>query len=190
MVKTIEIGKIQFKELAAAVKDLNACELLTPKIVTVGKSKQEIVDDFIKGVLSIPDDDQGNWKGPESVAVYYQKITVAEVVEKTPEKSKATKEPKAPKPAKEPKAPKPAKEPKAPKPAKKNRLEVTGETILSSLNTSGVEVAAIVKAADEAYAKEGGKSNEKESKWATNVALSVLKGFGAIRLDDGKVCIK
>ena len=181
MVKTIEIGKIQFKELAAAVKDLNACELLTPKIVTVGKSKQEIVDDFIKGVLSIPDDDQGNWKGPESVAVYYQKITVAEVVEKTPEKSKATKEPKAPKPAKEP---------KAPKPAKKNRLEVTGETILSSLNTSGVEVAAIVKAADEAYAKEGGKSNEKESKWATNVALSVLKGFGAIRLDDGKVCIK
>ena len=180
MVKTIEMEKIKFKELALAVKQLNECDLLKSKINTVGKSKEEIVNLFIDGVQSIPDDAEGNWNGPEAAALYYQSIVVPEEVADNPKKEKG--EPKA--------AKKKSGAPKAEKAAKKNRIEATGECLFACLGSGSANVDDVATAANAFYAKEGGKANEKEAKWALNVALSVLKGFGAISVADGVITKK
>lgn len=182
MVKTIEIEKIKFKELAAAIKVLNDSGKMDPKIPTVAKSKDELVQLFVDGVQAIPDDANGDWTGPAPAAVYYQKITIAEEVSVPPKAEKAIKEPKALKEKKE----KVVKEPKEKVPGKKSRLEVTGESLKGQLeDDDSIPVSDAVAAADKAYALETGKANEKEAKWAMNVTLSVLKGFGTITVADG-----
>lgn len=108
-VKTIELAKINFKELAAAIKVLNDSGELKEKINTVGTAKDKLVAAFIDGVQSIPDDKNGDWTGPEAAAVYYQKIVIPEEEAEVPPKAKAEK-------AKDPKAKAPkAKAPKADK---------------------------------------------------------------------------
>lgn len=179
MVKTIEQEKIKFKELALAVKFLNTCDLLKNKINTVGKSKEEIVALFIDGVQSIPDDAEGNWNGPEEAALYYQSIVVPDEVPVKEEKKTAA-----------PKAEKKKAAPKAEKGAKKNRIEATGECLFACLGSGSVSVDDAVVAANTFYSKEGGKGNEKEAKWALNVALSALKGFGVISVADGMITKK
>jgi len=42
----------------------------------------------------------------------------------------------------------------------------------------------LIKKADQKYSSEGGSSNEKESRWATNVALQVLTAYGAVQESD------
>lgn len=97
-VKTIELAKINFKELAAAIKELNDSGKLKERINTVGTSKDKLVKAFIDGVQSIPDDKEGDWMGPEPVAAYYQKITLAEEEAlPDPKKEKAVKADEAPK---------------------------------------------------------------------------------------------
>jgi len=97
-VKTIELARINFKELAAAIKVLNDSGELKEKINTVGTAKDKLVAAFIDGVQSIPDDKNGDWTGPEAAAAYYQKIVVPEEeAEVPPKEAKAGKAPKAPK---------------------------------------------------------------------------------------------
>lgn len=72
--KLIEMGDIKFKELASEIKRLNDSGLVEQKINAVGKTKEELVDLFVKAVQAIPDDADGNWAGPEETAKYYMTL--------------------------------------------------------------------------------------------------------------------
>uniref|UniRef100_A0A6M3LV04 Uncharacterized protein n=1 Tax=viral metagenome TaxID=1070528 RepID=A0A6M3LV04_9ZZZZ len=93
----VKMEEIKFKELAAAVKILNDSKLLEKPIATVGTTKEAIVNDFIKAVQLIPDDEDGNWTGPVEVANYYTSILVVPPPEETKGKTKEEKAPKVPK---------------------------------------------------------------------------------------------
>lgn len=113
------VPDVKFKELAAAVKLLNDSGLLEKPILTVGVSKEVIIEEFLKGVLSVPDDADGNWTGPKEVAEYYEKIVLPDpkVVEEEKKMAKKEKAPKEPKEKKE-------KVPKAPKEKTKSSTEI------------------------------------------------------------------
>lgn len=87
----VKMEEIKFKELAAAVKLLNdsGCLKDDGKVVTVGQTKDKIVADFVKAVQSVSDDAEGNWKGPEAVADYYNKIVQPEPEPEPKAKAKA-----------------------------------------------------------------------------------------------------
>jgi hypothetical protein len=73
--KLIEMGEIKFKELSANIKILNDSGFIDDKkINAVGKTKEELVDLFVKAVQGIPDDKNGDWPGPEAVALYYMSL--------------------------------------------------------------------------------------------------------------------
>jgi hypothetical protein len=69
-----DLGEIKFKELAVEMKRLNDSGLIAEKINAVGKTKEELVDLFVKAVQAIPDDENGNWTGPAETAEYYMSI--------------------------------------------------------------------------------------------------------------------
>jgi hypothetical protein len=88
----VDVKEIKFKELAAAVKVLNDSGLLVKTIATVGVTKEAIVKAFVEGVQSVPDDQDGNWTGPEEVADYYSKIVIPDPGIETGKKEKVPKE--------------------------------------------------------------------------------------------------
>lgn len=86
---TIDLKEIKFKELSAAVKALNESGCLEEKILTVGVSKEALVEKFLAAIEGIPDNDKGEWTGPEVAGNYYNKIVIAEndIVDAINEKS-------------------------------------------------------------------------------------------------------
>jgi len=125
----VDVKEIKFKELAAAVKVLNDSGLLIKTIATVGVTKEVIVKAFVEGVQSIPDDQDGNWTGPEDVADYYSKIVLPDP-ETEPGKKKE-KEPKAQKEKKE-------KVPKEKGEKSKSSLEVMKELIANKASDAEI----------------------------------------------------
>ena len=168
MVKTIEIEKIKFKELATAIKVLNESGLLEEKIATVGKSKDELVKLFIGAVQAVPDDAEGNWTGPAAVAEYYQSIVVTDAVEAPEEKQKKEKAPKE-------------KKEKAPK-EEKGRLDMTLQAIKDKGNEpfKREDIANIASAAYEAL---GGRNNPTEANWKVTVVTKILLYFDVLQED-------
>lgn len=75
---TIDLKEIKFKELSAAVKALNESGCLEEKILTVGVSKEALVEKFLAAVEGIPDNNKDEWTGPKEAGEYYNKIVVIE----------------------------------------------------------------------------------------------------------------
>lgn len=75
---TIDLKEIKFKELSAAVKALNESGCLEEKILTAGVSKEALVEKFLAAVEGIPDNDKGEWTGPEAAGDYYNRIVITE----------------------------------------------------------------------------------------------------------------
>jgi hypothetical protein len=91
--KLIEMGEIKFKELAANIKVLNDSGMISEKINAIGKTKGELVDLFVDRVQGIPDDENGNWTGPEEVAAYYMTLLSPETKDKSEAKAAKTLKP-------------------------------------------------------------------------------------------------
>ena len=98
---TIDLKEIKFKELSAAVVALNNSECFKgkEKIATVGVSKIALVEAFLAAVENVPDNEKGEWTGPQVAGDYYNKIVVVEdpgaiveVVEKDVESENETEE--------------------------------------------------------------------------------------------------
>jgi hypothetical protein len=85
MAKTIELEKIKFKELAAAIKAINDSGVIENKIMTIGKTKEDLVKTFIDTIQSIPDGEDGSWTGPEAAGEYYNKIVSVDPPKKATE---------------------------------------------------------------------------------------------------------
>lgn len=77
---TIDLKEIKFKELSAAVVALNNSECFKgkEKIATVGVSKIALVEAFLAAVENVPDNEKGEWTGPQVAGDYYNKIVVVE----------------------------------------------------------------------------------------------------------------
>ncbi|MDD5053497.1 MAG: hypothetical protein PHO27_12250 [Sulfuricurvum sp.] len=89
--KLVDMKEIRFKDLAVEVKRLNDSGILADKIPgLVGKSKEEVVDLFVKAVQSIPDDENGNWTGPKETGTYYMSLLVAEEKKDVPVSKEST----------------------------------------------------------------------------------------------------
>jgi len=146
------VPDVKFKELAAAVKLLNDSGLLEKPILTVGVSKEVIINEFLKGVLAVPDDKEGNWTGPKEVAEYYEKIVLPDPKVVEEEKKMADKKEKKEKAPKVPKEKKEKKE-KAPKEKVKSSVEVMKDL----LNEKATD-AAILKVFTEKLTKKDPKA--------------------------------
>lgn len=105
----VNLDKVNFKELSEKINLLNESGLLAKKMGKIGKTKEQLVEEFVAAVNGIPDDKEtGEWTGPLEVAEYYNTITETvqeekpkpEKVEKPPKEKKAPKEKKE-KPKKE-----------------------------------------------------------------------------------------
>ena len=99
--------EVNFKDLRAAVVDLNKSGLIKKQIVLVGVAKEKIYEDFMAAMDKIEDDPETKEfpKGAEIALAYFNKMVDEEKKEKTEMVEKA----KPAKPAKE----KPAKAAKA-----------------------------------------------------------------------------
>ncbi len=106
--------EVNFKDLRAAVVDLNKSGLIKKQVVLVGVAKEKIYEDFMAAMDKIEDDPETKEfpKGAEVALAYFNKMVDEEKKEKTEtvEKAKPAK-PTKEKPAKAAKA-------KAEKPAK------------------------------------------------------------------------
>ena len=101
--------EVNFKDLRAAVVDLNKSGLIKKQIVLVGVAKEKIYEDFMAAMDKIEDDPETKEfpKGAEIALAYFNKMVDEEKKEKTEMVEKA----KPAKPAKE-KKDKPKKEKK------------------------------------------------------------------------------
>ena len=112
--------EVNFKDLRAAVVDLNKSGLIKKQVVLVGVAKEKIYEDFMAAMDKIEDDPETKEfpKGAEIALAYFNKMVDEEKKEKTETVEKA----KPAKPAKE-KPAKAAKEKpeKAEKPAKEKK---------------------------------------------------------------------
>jgi hypothetical protein len=99
--------EVNFKDLRAAVVDLNKSGLIKKQVVLVGVAKEKIYEDFMAAMDKIEDDPETKEfpKGAEIALAYFNKMVDEEKKEKTEMVEKA----KPAKPAKE-KKDKPAKE--------------------------------------------------------------------------------
>ena len=123
--------EVNFKDLRAAVVDLNKSGLIKKQIGLVAVAKEKIYEDFMAAMDKIDDDPETNEfpKGAEVALAYFNKMVDAEKAEKKtvvekekpakPAKPAKEKDEKAPKAKAAEKAEKPAKDKKAEKPAKK-----------------------------------------------------------------------
>jgi outer membrane biosynthesis protein TonB len=112
--------EVNFKDLRAAVVDLNKSGLIKKQVVLVGVAKEKIYEDFMAAMDKIEDDPETKEfpKGAEIALAYFNKMVDEEKKDKkaTVEKAKPAK-PAKEKPAKAAKA----KTEKAEKPAKEKR---------------------------------------------------------------------
>jgi len=120
--------EVNFKDLRAAVVDLNKSGLIKKQVTLVGVAKEKIYEDFMAAMDKIEDDPETNEfpKGAEVALAYFNKMVDEEKKDKveTVEKEKPAKPEKAAKtkPAKE-KTEKPAKTEKKEKTEKKPKKE-------------------------------------------------------------------
>jgi hypothetical protein len=82
---------------------------------------------------------------------------------------------------------KPTKNPKATPPATESKITRIAAATLVIKDKKGISIQEWVEQADEMYAKEGGKSNIKESKYAVNVTIKVLEAYGIIQVEENNV---
>lgn len=130
--------EVNFKDLRAAVVDLNKSGLIKKQVVLVGVAKEKIYEDFMAAMDKIEDDPETKEfpKGAEVALAYFNKMVDEEKKEKTemvekakpakpakekPAKAAKAKTEKAEKPAKE-KKDKPKKEKKEAGPSRKLKL--------------------------------------------------------------------
>ena len=122
--------EVNFKDLRAAVVDLNKSGLIKKQVVLVGVAKEKIYEDFMAAMDKIENDPETKEfpKGAEIALAYFNKMVdeekkdKAETVEKEkPAKAAKEKPEKAEKPAKE-KKDKPKKEKKEAGPSRKLTL--------------------------------------------------------------------
>jgi len=108
--------EVNFKDLRAAVVDLNKSGLIKKQVVLVGVAKEKIYEDFMAAMDKIEDDPETKEfpKGAEIALAYFNKMVDEEKKEKTEMVEKA----KPAKPAKE-KKDKPKKEKKEAGPSRK-----------------------------------------------------------------------
>lgn len=66
------------------------------------------------------------------------------------------------------------------------RIQAVGAVLTDASNKNGLTREDMVKNSDVAYAAAGGKSNEKEAKWAVKVTLDVLGAVNLLKESDGK----
>jgi|GEM_PF-3010210 len=111
--------EVNFKDLRAAVVDLNKSGLIKKQVVLVGVAKEKIYEDFMAAMDKIEDDPETKEfpKGAEIALAYFNKMVDEEKKEKTETVEKA----KPAKPAKE-KKDKPKKEKKEAGPSRKLKL--------------------------------------------------------------------
>jgi len=111
--------EVNFKDLRAAVVDLNKSGLIKKQVVLVGVAKEKIYEDFMAAMDKIEDDPETKEfpKGAEVALAYFNKMVDEEKKEKTEMVEKA----KPAKPAKE-KKDKPKKEKKEAGPSRKLKL--------------------------------------------------------------------
>jgi len=111
--------EVNFKDLRAAVVDLNKSGLIKKQVVLVGVAKEKIYEDFMAAMDKIEDDPETKEfpKGAEIALAYFNKMVDEEKKEKTEMVEKA----KPAKPAKE-KKDKPKKEKKEAGPSRKLKL--------------------------------------------------------------------
>ena len=111
--------EVNFKDLRAAVVDLNKSGLIKKLIVLVGVAKEKIYEDFMAAMDKIEDDPETKEfpKGAEIALAYFNKMVDEEKKEKTEMVEKA----KPAEPAKE-KKDKPKKEKKEAGPSRKLKL--------------------------------------------------------------------
>lgn len=166
----IKLEEIKYKEISAHCRALNESGLLETPILLVGRTKDQIAEDFVAAVQAVPDDaETGMWKGPDEVADYYNRITEDEAPEKAEKKKKEPKE-------------------KAPaQPKKHGRVEVTTE-IIAGLE-GPIAYQDLVKKAGDAYDGTGGKHNDAEALWATKVVLKVMIALGLVKVEGDVVAL-
>jgi hypothetical protein len=82
---------------------------------------------------------------------------------------------------------KPTKNPKDAPPATESKITRIAAAALVIKDKKGISIQEWVEQADEMYAKEGGKSNIKESKYAVNVTIKVLEAYGIIQVEENNV---
>jgi hypothetical protein len=182
----IDMTKVKFKELSAAVKLLNDSNLLAAKIPTVGATKEATVKAFTEAVQNIQDDDDGNWLGPVEVANYYNSIvTPVTEPEKTEEKPSTKATEKAP--AKEKTKPDAKKETEK---KKENFTRVDSIYQVIAKSKGNINIKTIGAEANKIYAATGKKDNEVESKFVTGYVLNTIVAFGIGEIKDGMLTIK
>ena len=96
--------EVNFKDLRAAVVDLNKSGLIKKQVVLVGVAKEKIYEDFMAAMDKIEDDPETKEfpKGAEIALAYFNKM----VDEEKKEKTETVEKEKPAKPEKEKKAPK------------------------------------------------------------------------------------
>lgn len=162
---------IPAKELKAAVKALNDAGLLDAKIKVVGVKKDAVVSAFTTGVMGLIEDGNQD-EMPEAVIDFYNEhIAVEGDGDEEDDKKDDKKDDK----------------PKERKP--RSRSLPTNKTREASIVTAlkkGGTAEAVIKAADEAYAKSGGGSNLSQSKKLFDRGVKYLYAADAVTIKDGK----
>jgi len=163
--------EVNFKDLRAAVVDLNKSGLIKKQIVLVGVAKEKIYEDFMAAMDKIEDDPETKEfpKGAEVALAYFNKMVDEEKKDK-----KATVEKEKPaKPEKEKKAPKAKPEKaektgKAEKPAKEKKEKPVKEKV--GKNKYGHREGSQAALIDDAFEKGGSYA-----KIAEDLKLSVAR---------------
>jgi len=163
--------EVNFKDLRAAVVDLNKSGLIKKQVVLVGVAKEKIYEDFMAAMDKIEDDPETKEfpKGAEVALAYFNKMVDEEKKDK-----KATVEKEKPaKPEKEKKAPKAKPEKaektgKAEKPAKEKKEKPVKEKV--GKNKYGHREGSQAALIDDAFEKGGSYA-----KIAEDLKLSVAR---------------
>ena len=152
--------EVNFKDLRAAVVDLNKSGLIKKQVVLVGVAKEKIYEDFMAAMDKIEDDPETKEfpKGAEVALAYFNKMVDEEKKEKTEtvEKAKPAK-PTKEKPAKAAKA----KAEKPAKPAKEKKEKPAKEKV--EKNKYGHREGSQAALIDDAFEKGGSYAKIAES---------------------------
>jgi outer membrane biosynthesis protein TonB len=200
---------VERKDLIKAAKELNDVLGLDPQIKTGKKvTDKELIDQLLEAAdLLLPEDDISEetmrviklLKGESVEDEEDEEIEEEEMeeddaedvdVEDEDEFDEEEEEPK-PAPEKEKKEQKEQK-PKAKKtpPVQTTLTRVAAAALAIKNSKKPLTIEELVKAADEMYVKEGGKSNFNESRSNVTKALQALIAFGVVEEKDGVVRVK
>ena len=172
--KVVGIEGFNFNILKETVKKLNESGVLEKPIKVVAVGKDKLVDEFIKGIESVPPDSEQEKAIPtEAIKLYNDYVEVMEnkkialensgdgtsTEKKTGKKSKAKKE--------------------------KNRIKTRTESFIDVVNNlnNSVSLDEFAALINNDYIKAGGKDNLKQSKHLIMILLPCAVGFGKVSVD-------